>query len=77
MTKDIHEIERLLREEKLPDQDTSQVKAHVWKKILEDHRKRQKQSLLLRIKPWFWSLASILLIILCILIMWFVLAQNQ
>jgi len=77
MTKDIQEIEKLLRDEKLPDQDTSHVKRHVWQSILRCRRERQdKGSPIFRIKPWLWPLASIVLILLCFLLIWLMFGSS-
>jgi hypothetical protein len=68
--KKIEDIEKILREEKLPDQDTSAFKLKIWQQILQERRQRKNVPLLMKIKPWMWFAASMLLLIICLLMMW-------
>ncbi|MBN2104713.1 hypothetical protein JW835_11795 [bacterium] len=71
MIKKIEEIEQLLRDEKLPDQNINHLKTDIWQKIIQGHHVQTKRrSFLFHIKPWLWTLASILLILVCLFLMW-------
>ena len=72
--KRIEDIEKILREEKLPDQDTSAFKPKIWQRILKERREREHAStpLIFKIKPWMWAAASMLLLILSIILMWMI-----
>jgi hypothetical protein len=67
--KNIKDIEKLLRDTKLPDRNMSHIQHEVWHRILNMQRERHKKIFLLRIKPWIWTLASLILIVICIFIM--------
>lgn len=63
------DIERLLRDSRLPDRNGSKDRHDVWERVLKARKDRPKRSLLLRVRPWMWALASILLVLLCVLFM--------
>jgi hypothetical protein len=69
MKKHLKEIEDILRNGKLPDADTARLRHQVWQKLLRTQRERRKFKSLLKLQPWIWALASIILILLCVLIM--------
>ncbi len=71
MKRKLHEIEDLLRDGKLPDADTAQLRHLVWQKVLEAQRRRRKPRGFMKLPPWAWALGSILLILLGILAMLF------
>ncbi|MBN1783259.1 hypothetical protein JW948_19145 [bacterium] len=77
MTKNIEEIEQLLREKKLPDQDAGYIRNQLWQKILEENRKRKKTSPLFRIRPWIWTLASLIVLAVSLFIMWLIHGSFQ
>lgn len=63
------DIEKLLFESKLPDQKLSNAQHQIWQQILDERKKRHQLSIIFRIKPWMWALASVLLMLLCIALM--------
>jgi hypothetical protein len=67
--KNNRDIEKILKESRLPDRDMSSTGHEVWTRIIESRKKRGKRSPFSRMKPWVWALASILLILLCVLFM--------
>lgn len=70
MKKNLKEVEDLLRNGKLPDKDLARIRHQVWQKILKAQRERHQQpKMLLNLQPWIWFLASIILIILCLVLM--------
>lgn len=76
MTKKLEDIEQLLKNDRLPDQDTGSVKPHIWREILKLHREKSKRgSPLFHIKLWVWPLASIILLAVCLFLMW-LLSRN-
>ncbi|MFQ5637835.1 MAG: hypothetical protein ACE5IR_07535 [bacterium] len=69
MKKHFKEIEDILRNGKLPDADSSELRHQVWQRVLQNQRQHRTSKLLLRLPPWIWVMASIILILLCILLM--------
>ncbi|MFQ5605550.1 MAG: hypothetical protein ACE5HS_19950 [bacterium] len=69
MKKKLHEIEKVLRNGKLPHKDLSGIREMNWQKILQAQRKRRKPQFFLSLPPWSWALASIVLILLCVVFM--------
>ena len=67
--KNNRDIEKILKESRLPDRDMSSTGHEVWRRIIEARKTHGKRSPLSRMKPWVWALASILLILLCVLFM--------
>lgn len=67
--KNSEDIEKILREAKLPDRDMSQMRHEIWHHILKTRKKQRKQSFVSCVKPWILALASIVLIVICILLM--------
>ena len=65
--KDTKDIEELLKGARLPDRSSPKDRRDMWEQVLRRHK--IKKSLWLRIRPWIWALASILLILICILFM--------
>jgi hypothetical protein len=76
MNKKLEDIEQLLKNGRLPDQDSGSVKLNIWREILKQHREKSKRgSPIFRIIPWIWPLASILLLAICLFLMW-LLSRN-
>ncbi|MCA9731290.1 MAG: hypothetical protein H6696_01070 [Deferribacteres bacterium] len=71
MKKDLHEIEDLLRESRLPDTDFSQSRYAIWHRIINAQRERRKPRAFYFLPSWVWILASILLTGVCILVMYY------
>ncbi len=69
MRRKLHEIEELLRNGKVPDADLSHLRHEAWQKLLAARRQRRRPKGFLRLPPWVWALASILLIVLSLLVM--------
>lgn len=69
MKKDLKDVEDLLRDGKLPERDTAQIRHHVWQKVLQAQRKRHQPKALFIFPPWIWFMASILVIVLGIVVM--------
>jgi hypothetical protein len=69
--KDLHEVEELLRNGRLPDSDLPRVRHKVWQQVLAAQRKRRKAKTLLRLPPWIWALASITVILIGIIVIFF------
>lgn len=67
--KKLEDIEKKLRNNNLPETDISSICFQEWQRILKTHKEKQKLSLIFKTTPWLWTLASILLIVLCIIIM--------
>lgn len=66
---EFNDIEELLRNDNLPHRyDTGHMRHLNWQRVLQEHRQRRQLPFLFRIPPWIWSLASIMLIIVCIFI---------
>ncbi|NQT26463.1 hypothetical protein HQ585_14010 [candidate division KSB1 bacterium] len=74
--KKLNDIERLLKESKLPDWDLSQSRHEMWHQILKKRRDRRRLGFLFRIRPWIWALMSIILIVLCFMFMLWVTQTN-
>jgi hypothetical protein len=62
--KDYSDIEKRLRNGKLPDSDMSKHRYKVWQKLLRAQRGRRKLASFLSIPPSIWALASIVILIL-------------
>jgi len=67
--KEFEDIEKLLKESKLPDRDTSPIRHEAWKRILRSRREKREKPLIAKISPLGWALASIILILVCIFFM--------
>jgi hypothetical protein len=65
--KKITEIEEFLRSGRLPHADARSLRDRVWQKIVESRRTRRTPKLPLHLPPWIWALASIVLVLLCII----------
>lgn len=65
----LEDIEELLRDGKLPDTDPSSLRQKAWQSVLAKRRGRRKQKAFLRLQPWSWALASIIVILLGFLIL--------
>lgn len=63
--KKLDDIEMLLKESKLPDHDITTSRLEMWQLILQKRRDHRRYGFLFRIRPWFWTLLSIILIVLC------------
>ena len=64
----LKDIEQVLRNGKLPDTDPSSLRQRVWQGVLSKQRGRRKPKAFLRLLPWTWALASIIVILLGILV---------
>ena len=62
--KEFKNIEKKLRNAKLPDSDMSDRFGYTWKKVLEAHRKRREKHLSFFISPWAWPVASVIILFL-------------
>ena len=67
--KNLKDIEKLLTNAKPPDKVISSTRHKTWQRIIDAHKKHGKRTGFLTIKPWIWTLASIILILICILLM--------
>jgi hypothetical protein len=67
--RDLKNVEKILRDARLPDTKNDEVRLKMWQALLGQRRERQRRGLLYRIKPWMWALASIIFILICVLIM--------
>jgi hypothetical protein len=67
--KDYKDIEKRLRNGKLPDSDMSKHRYKVWQKLLQAQRGRRKMASFLSISPSVWALASIIILILLFIFM--------
>lgn len=67
--KDLKEIEKLLRDSRLPDTDFTRNRHETWRKLIEAQRRRRKSHILPFVPPWIWALASLILLLLSILLM--------
>lgn len=63
--KNLQDIEKMLRESRLPDRDMSHTRYDIWREILKKRRDTRRFGYLFRIRPWIWALASLALIVLC------------
>lgn len=71
MKKDLQEIEELLRESRLPDTDFSQSRYAAWHRIIAAQRKRRAPKAFYFLPSWVWILASLLLMGISILVMYY------
>ncbi|NIR51120.1 hypothetical protein GWO43_21165 [candidate division KSB1 bacterium] len=69
MRKSLKDIEDTLRNGKLPHANLAQHRHKVWQRVLQAQRERRKSKLMLNLPPWIWVLASIVLILLCVIVM--------
>ncbi len=67
--KNLNDIEKFLKASKQPDKDFTDVKHEIWSLVLQMHKQRRRKSWLSFMKPWMWVLASIFLILICVLFM--------
>ena len=67
MKKKITEIEEFLRSGRLQDADARSLRDRVWQKVVEHRRNRRAPKLPLDLPSWIWALASIILVLLCII----------
>ncbi len=62
--KKIREIENFLQDGKLPDQDVTPFRKGTWRHVINAQRARRRARPLLKVPPWTWALASIILVLL-------------
>lgn len=62
--KEFQNIEKRLRNGKLPDRDMSKHRHKVWQRISHAQRARRKMISFLSIPPWVWAVGSIVILIL-------------
>ena len=67
--KDFKDIEKRLRNGKLPDSNMSKHRIKVWQKLLQAQRNRRKLVSFLSISPSVWALGSIIILILFFIFM--------
>ena len=67
--KNFKDIEKLLTDAKPPDRTVASTKQKTWERIIVALKKSHKRTGLLAIRPWIWTFASIILILVCILLM--------
>ncbi len=67
--KDFKDIEKRLRNGKLPDSNMSKHRHKAWQKILQARRTRRKLVSFLSIPPYFWAVGSIIILILFFIFM--------
>ena len=67
--KDFKDIEKRLKNGKLPDSDMSKHRHKVWQKILQARRTRRKLVSLLSIPPYVWAVGSIIILLLFFIFM--------
>jgi len=70
--KDFKDIEKRLRNGKLPDSDMSKYRHKVWQKIVQDRRTRRKLVSFFSIPPYFWAVGSIIILILFFIFMFII-----
>ena len=68
MKKDLKAVENFLRNGKLPDKSSAKLQHEAWHKILNAQRQRRRSRRFLKLPPWTWALASIVLVLLCLII---------
>ncbi|MCG8607842.1 hypothetical protein MJD09_23010 [bacterium] len=66
--KNLKQVEDLLRNGKPSDTDLTRLRYRVWQHVLNSQRQRRKPKTLLRLPSWIWALASIMVILLGILV---------
>ena len=62
MKDDLHEIEELLRESRLPDEEFKNSRHKIWQQLIIAQRKRRKHIGPFFLRSWIWTFASLLLI---------------
>ncbi|MCA9740252.1 hypothetical protein KC734_01860 [candidate division KSB1 bacterium] len=67
--KELHDIEQMLRDSRLPDSDFSKNRSEAWRRLIDAQRRRRKTRLLFSVSPWVWALASLVLVLLCLMLM--------
>lgn len=67
--KESKDIEKILKDSRPPNRELPSTRREAWKRIIERRKTPRKRSPLLKMKPWIWALASIILIILCVYFM--------
>jgi len=67
--KPLNDIEKRLQESRLEDQEAPKSLHETWRKALQERKVRHPVPLLLKVKPWMWTLASILVILLGVVLM--------
>jgi hypothetical protein len=67
--KEFQDIEKRLRDGKLPDSDMSKRRVKVWHKIAQTPRSRKEFILFSSLPPWIWAVGSMILLILFFIIM--------
>ncbi len=68
---DLQEVEKLLRESRLPDVDPITFRKGSWHKILAAQRARRSVPRVLGLPYWGWTLISLGLILLAVIVMIF------
>jgi hypothetical protein len=64
----LKEIEDMLRHKgDLAEKDLSQIRHKNWQRMLQARRQRRKSYT--GLPPWIWALASLILIVLCLIVM--------
>ena len=61
--KDFKDIEKKLRNGKLPDADMTKRQNQIWRRILLKQRKRRDVRKVFSLVPWIWAFASIIIIV--------------
>jgi len=70
--KDLQDIEKLLEKARPPDQDVSKTRHHIWQEILNRRKNKNRRGFPISLPPWIWVVASLALILICILFMIFI-----
>ncbi|KAA3618699.1 MAG: hypothetical protein DWQ05_06975 [Calditrichaeota bacterium] len=71
MNKELQEIEDKLRESRLPDTDFSKSRYETWHRLIKAQRERRKPKTFSFLNNWVWTFASLIIIALGIIIMYY------
>ncbi len=69
--KDLQEVEKLLGESRMPDVEPISFRKGNWQEILAAQRKRRTTPRVLGLPYWGWTLVSLGLILLAVIVMIF------
>ncbi|HDQ44960.1 MAG TPA: hypothetical protein ENN17_05590 [bacterium] len=74
--KTMNDIEQILKMSRPPERDMAHLRHEIWRQVLARRRDRRRFGLIFRIYPGFWALMSILLMLICLFIIFFLLRQR-
>ena len=68
---EFEELEDLLRSSRLPDTNFKKFRRKTWQRIIERKRKKRRALRLVFLKSyWVWTLASLLVLAICLVLMY-------